>query len=148
MKGCFGYRKFVSALAVGTVLFAADRLLKKIAVSCPDPHCGRIFFNFRENYSLAFGIPFGPLLSTILPALIMAVLSVLIVGAYKKKDGLLCLALFSIILGSASNLMDRLFYGFVVDYIDVPLFTVFNLADVLIVFGIGLWALRLFGRKE
>jgi lipoprotein signal peptidase len=50
----------------------------------------------------------------------------------------------AIILGATSNLADRFQYGYVIDYFDLKYFTVFNLADVLIVGGtIGLlWFLR------
>lgn len=37
--------------------------------------------------------------------------------------------------GAASNLVDRLRFGFVMDYIDLKVFPVFNLADVAIVLG-------------
>jgi signal peptidase II len=49
--------------------------------------------------------------------------------------------------GAAGNLLDRLQYGYVVDYFDFRLihYPVFNLADVCIVAGVGLLLLRYAG---
>lgn len=58
----------------------------------------------------------------------------------KKKDKrsfLLTDGLLLIILGGASNLYDRIFFGYVIDFIWVfflPFFT-FNIADIMITFG-------------
>ena len=41
-----------------------------------------------------------------------------------------------IIFGAISNMLDRLKYGFVIDYLDLKYFTVFNMADVMIVGGV------------
>ncbi len=41
-----------------------------------------------------------------------------------------------IVSGGASNMIDRFVYGCVVDYIYVPSFPVFNLADILLTAGV------------
>jgi signal peptidase II len=43
-----------------------------------------------------------------------------------------------IIGGALSNLFDRVFLGYVVDYIDLRVWPVFNLSDSCITVGIGL----------
>ncbi|NLN17885.1 MAG: signal peptidase II [Firmicutes bacterium] len=40
--------------------------------------------------------------------------------------------------GTAGNLIDRIRHGSVIDFLDVPFFTVFNIADCCIVIGFGL----------
>jgi signal peptidase II len=45
--------------------------------------------------------------------------------------------------GAVGNLIDRLRWGYVLDFIQVPGFLVFNLADTAIVVGAGLIALSL-----
>ncbi|MGI6082311.1 MAG: signal peptidase II [Limnochordia bacterium] len=40
--------------------------------------------------------------------------------------------------GTVGNLIDRIRYGSVIDFLDVPFFTVFNIADCCIVIGFGL----------
>ncbi|MBU1778489.1 signal peptidase II, partial [Patescibacteria group bacterium] len=44
--------------------------------------------------------------------------------------------MFFIIFGAISNLTDRLEYGYVIDYFSLKYFTIFNLADVMIVIGV------------
>ncbi len=49
---------------------------------------------------------------------------------------------FSLILaGAVGNLLDRVFRGYVVDFIHVPHWPVFNVADVCIIVGVALLAL-------
>ena len=45
--------------------------------------------------------------------------------------------------GAAGNLLDRVRLGFVVDYLDLHVWPVFNLADVAIVVGAGILVLAL-----
>jgi len=46
------------------------------------------------------------------------------------------------IFGAISNLLDRIFYQNTVDYLQVYI-SVFNIADILIVTGIGIYLLKL-----
>ncbi len=41
-----------------------------------------------------------------------------------------------VLVGAASNLFDRLWYGSVVDFISIPWWSVFNLADIYIIAGV------------
>ena len=47
-----------------------------------------------------------------------------------------------VIIGAASNIWDRLWYGGVVDYFNVPSFTVLNLSDVYIFLGVCYFLVR------
>jgi signal peptidase II len=47
--------------------------------------------------------------------------------------------------GAAGNLVDRVRWGYVLDFLQVPGFPVFNAADVAIVVGAGLLAVALLG---
>jgi len=88
---------------------------------------------------------------------IMAVVSLLIatclfIFLYIKKDisSLSRLAYGLILVGAISNIVDRIFYGAVIDYIYIPIinFPVFNISDIAICTGAGLLVLDLFKKKK
>ena len=47
-----------------------------------------------------------------------------------------------IMAGGAGNLLERVFFGCIMDYIALPLFPVFNLADILLTLGAAGFLLR------
>jgi len=49
-----------------------------------------------------------------------------------------------IIGGASSNLFDRLVYGYVIDYIDIKVWPIFNLADAAITTGVAILILNSF----
>ncbi len=53
----------------------------------------------------------------------------------KPKSRLLVLALFLILSGAIGNLTDRITYGYVLDFIDLRVWPVFNIADSAITIG-------------
>lgn len=57
---------------------------------------------------------------------------------YKKNKLLESGAMFFVLLGAVSNIIDRIQYGWVIDYIDLHVWPVFNIADIMIVGGVGL----------
>lgn len=86
--------------------------------------------NYTTNTGMVFGLFKGYNFLFILITLII----VLFIGYILLKDGRLS---YSFILGGAiGNLMDRLVFGFVRDFIDLKIWPVFNLADSFIVIGI------------
>ena len=56
---------------------------------------------------------------------------------WQKGKDYLALGLWLIILGGLSNVYDRMVYGYVIDWLQSPI-SVFNLADVMIVVGVGI----------
>lgn len=138
-----GFHKKMGLVLV-FVFFILDRLLKAIATSKIRINWGLgdwLKFNFIGNPNIAFSLPFFGIWLNILVLLVVLSLLVYAVYLWQKKQALELFCLISMILGASSNLYDRFFYGFVIDYIDLKFFTVFNLADVLVVFGVGflLW---------
>lgn len=64
----------------------------------------------------------------------------LLIYKYQAADHrLLDLALGLIIGGALGNVIDRIFLGYVVDYLDFRIWPVFNLADSMIVIGSGIF---------
>lgn len=122
------------------ILFAADRLLKFLALKIsgffliPD-----IFsFEFYKNSKIAFGIPISKWLLWPLIVLILVILIFWLIQGINKKQYQKVFAISFIIAGAVSNIFDRLFYGFTIDYFNFISLSMFNLADAMILAGIGL----------
>jgi signal peptidase II len=130
-----------------TVFFvSADRFLKILCLhgylDRPLPIIGDILaLNFVKNYYISFSIPLsGPLLTAVIGLIILILLfywlKIFFSPGLKSPISNLLIPLTILIIGAILNLTDRLKYGFVVDYFNLKWFTVFNLADILIVSGI------------
>jgi signal peptidase II len=133
------YKKKTALIVMGAVFFIVlDRLLKLLAVNgVKFDILGDILkFNFVKNFNIAFSLPLG---GDFLVWFILVVIIGLLynfVYLYKKQEYLLSSFLMMIVLGAISNVLDRIKYGFVIDYLDLKYFTVFNISDFLIVFGV------------
>ena len=75
--------------------------------------------------------------------LIISVLALYLINKYMNKEKLSNLETFSygmIIGGIVGNLFDRIFFGYVIDFLDFKLFgynyPIFNIADTFIVIGV------------
>ena len=118
------------------MFFLADRYLKFLAlnslVGVPKKIIGNILtFNFTPNYNIAFSLPLsGIWLNVLIAVIIGSILIYLLSNKHLSKLEIVSLS--GIIIGAVSNLLDRLKYGYVIDYFDLKWFTVFNLADTLI----------------
>lgn len=118
------------------MFFLADRYLKFLAInswiSVPKKIIGNFLtFNFTPNYNIAFSLPLSGIWLNVLIAVIIGSISIYLLSN-KHLSKLEIVSLSGIIIGAVSNLLDRLKYGYVIDYFDLKWFTVFNLADTLI----------------
>jgi len=123
-----------------TKIWALDTLKGK-----PDITIIKEFFDFSylENRGAAFGIFQGRVY-------LLAAVTLIIIGVFffyylrtKKKTLLFTVSTALILTGALGNLIDRLRYGFVVDFIswhwkDAYYFPTFNVADICITIGTGL----------
>jgi signal peptidase II len=89
--------------------------------------------NFVCNKNIAWSIPIAP---AIFYFVWIAIVTGLIYIFLKSKNIYQKIFLIIILSGAISNIIDRLRFGCVVDYIDLKFFPVFNLADVYITLGI------------
>ncbi len=84
----------------------------------------------------------------ILAIIISAVLAVWL-ARLRKNETLMAVALAFILGGAVGNLIDRLLYGYVIDFLDVYYqdwhWPAFNVADSAITVGVGLMLLESFG---
>lgn len=103
---------------------------------------------FYNNYGIAFSIPLPIYL--IYP--LIAISLVLIGWHYRRQLGqgdvwiwLACLLIFT---GAASNLFDRLYWGYVIDYIHFSFGSTFNFADAMVIGGVGILLWRELGTNR
>jgi signal peptidase II len=141
--------KKIAWLIAGAIFFITDRYLKDLAITTNQSHkiLGDILsFNFIPNYNIAFSLPLkGPWLVIIISLIIMAIIIYLLSFKLKNSEKI---SFFLILLGAISNLVDRLQYGYVIDYFDLKWFTIFNLADVLITLGTLILIISLFKKSH
>src|SRR3989344_8348292 len=89
---------------------------------------GFLSLHFVKNYGAAFGI----LQNQKLFLLIIPIVALFIIAYYlrsMKKENILFYALLLLLGGTIGNLIDRIFFGYVIDFIDLGFWPVFNIAD-------------------
>jgi signal peptidase II len=96
-----------------------------------------------ENYGVTFGLltGFGQWSYLLLTAIALAVVAALGIWLRRAESRLVATALGAIVGGALSNVIDRLRFGFVVDFIHAHVggwsWYVFNVADAAIVCGVA-----------
>jgi signal peptidase II len=151
-------------ISIKTVLFIilavffvlADRFLKALSLKgffdSPIPLFDNIFsLHYVKNFYIAFSLPFsGPILTALIGIIILILLiywlKLLFSTSLQSFNFKFLFPLTILILGAILNFTDRIKYGFVVDYFDLKYFTVFNLADIMIVAGVA--GLLIFSSKK
>jgi len=143
-----------AALYLLAVFFILDRILKfifndnyEITIKILGDY---LKFNFAKNYNIAFSLPFTGYYLIIIILLIIFAIIFYTYSLYKhNRNNINIFFLLSILAGAISNFIDRNIYGYVVDYIDLKYFTVFNIADALITLGaIGILITNFSNKKE
>jgi signal peptidase II len=109
---------------------------------------------FHITYILNPGAAFGMLANKTAFFIIVTaavIISMLVFYKQIKQEGLLFqIALGMVAGGALGNLIDRVRYGKVVDFLDFRIWPIFNMADVAIVTGVGLliWQILRQGNRE
>jgi signal peptidase II len=145
-------------IAVATFAYLADRLTKVWAetrlVDAPiDVIDGVLTFRFTTNSGGAFSI--GGSTPWVFVTASIVVIGIIVVTAFRHTTVTSAVAVGLILGGALGNLTDRAirgdgFRGRVVDFIDVHVWPIFNLADTAIVVGASILALGSFleGRAD
>lgn len=97
-------------------------------------------FSYVENKGAAFGILQNKTIFLALTTSIVVIGMLYYLFKFKPQSKILKLSISFIIAGAIGNLVDRFYYTYVVDFIqlhykDVYYFPTFNIADMLVVFG-------------
>lgn len=96
-------------------------------------------FTYVENSGVAFGINSnGRVTNIIINIIVMAVVIRFMLNQKEMMNKFTSISLSLILAGGFGNLIDRIFRGTVIDFIDIsPIFNfpTFNIADILVVVG-------------
>lgn len=136
----------VLLLILGVILIIAlDLWSKNIVVSLVPESVswGWIKLAWYENYGISFGIELPGHLANVLIIGFIAVL----LGLFwfsRNYPFIYYLGLIFGMGGGLGNLVDRLMFGFVSDFISIGYLPIFNLADIFIVLGVILMIIGVF----
>ena len=152
-------RKILVFFITFIVTVAVDQVTKALvsALMAPGssvtliPHI--LSITYTRNRGAAFGLFAGSGQIVFWSALVVVVLMLIwFYRAHEQKNVWSFIALGLMIGGAGGNLVDRIFRGRVVDFIDVGWWPVFNMADIAIVAGvimlIVVMVLEMTGRAE
>ena len=142
------------ALAAGVLALAGCDHATKIAAKAelegapPVDVVGRVVrLDYTENRDTGFGllrsIPADSRLPIILALQSLGAVALAVALSRRRRLDAYAVAFSFALAGALGNLSDRIARGYVVDFVRVPHWPVFNLADVWITVGIGLVALSL-----
>ncbi len=141
----------LTILLVTADLFTKYIVTANMVVGSTIPILRNIFhLTYVQNTGAAFSILAGQRLFLILlPAVVIVVIITYII-VKKPGNKLLMLSFSMIVSGGIGNLIDRIRFGYVVDFFDFRLinFPVFNVADIWVTLGAALFIGLLLFTKE
>lgn len=147
------YLKLILIFGASLSFLALECVIKYHYILNKIPRQGFYLFNhllqigLYPNKNAAFGLPIP---QVIIVGLILLILIGLLYGlilAIRRQRIFEVGAFLLLLTGALSNLLDRFLFGYVIDYINLFVWPVFNLADAYIVFGVFLYILSEFKRK-
>ena len=119
---------------LGIIIILLDQIVKYLMINKDIVVIENVLkFSFTKNYGMAFSIGNG-IISIIISSILIILLIAFIIVKRNEINNLIPFIL--ILAGGISNLIDRIFRGYVIDYISVFKFAIFNIADSFIVIGV------------
>ena len=145
-------RSLVMLLVVAGIVLGLDHLTKwlvarDLALGQQVPESGPITIHYVRNTGAAFGL-FPQFHNVFLVIAVLVSVYILLAGHRFGTRWLTQVTLGAILGGAASNAVDRFAQGYVVDYVDLHRWPVFNLADACIVVGIAVAVLTFQTRSQ
>lgn len=136
------------SLALIAVLTVVDQIIKYFVVQNLKPVDSftvipnLLEFRYLENSGAAFGVFQNMTWFFSVMTAIISIFILVFLFRYKKHTFLTYAASVLIVAGGLGNLIDRIFLGYVVDFIHVMFFDyIFNFADCMVVVGVILLAI-------
>ncbi len=132
--------KIIVLNLVFLICFSVDRLTKLYFLKT-----GSVV----KNNGVVFGWGNVNIFYYALVIIIILILFRLLLIEYKKNNLAQITLISFILIGALSNLIDRFRFGAVIDWISIPWWSVFNLADIYIVVATIIWCLYIiYGNKK
>jgi signal peptidase II len=103
---------------------------------------------YVQNHGAAFGL-FQHKLYLFIGVAILSVIVIVYYSRYLARDNRwVQVALAFLLSGAVGNMIDRLQYGYVVDFLDFRFWPVFNFADIVINIGVGMLLVEMFWEQQ
>lgn len=144
----------IKVLSISSLVVIVDRmakylLLKKFSEGESAAIVPGIFhITMVLNSGAAFGLFKGGSPFFMISAALVVVLILFYLWRGGCKDSLILSALGLILGGAVGNLIDRMAFGYVIDFLDFRVWPVFNIADASITIGASILALKLVLNKR
>ena len=137
---------YIFAVVVGVLALGADQISKYYVMNHfleaeSKPAIEGFFeWNYVKNRGAAWGMLDGHTWILLALTFVAVLVCVALLAKSGKKNKLLFWAVTLILSGGIGNMIDRIFRGFVVDFVHLQFidFPVFNIADCVIVIGAAL----------
>jgi len=143
----------LKVLSVSSLVVIVDRLTKYIFRNLSEGESVRVVpglfhITLVLNSGAAFGLFKGrSVFFTVSTVIVIAFICFYIIRG-GCKDLLMLTALGLILGGAAGNLIDRVAFGYIIDFLDFRIWPVFNIADASITIGAFILAVRLIFDKR
>jgi signal peptidase II len=137
----------IGFIVIASILAFVLESIIKYSIVNKIPAQGFYLFNpilqiiYTPNYNIAFSLPLPYVIVIVIVIVALLFLSFLWVQNLKSGNLKLLFAISLVITGALSNLVDRFALGYVVDYVNIHIWPIFNLADCLIVAGVVIYIL-------
>ena len=109
---------------------------------------GLFHLTLVHNTGISFGLLKGMLPVFILLSAAVILFIIFYAGRFSRSHGILRAGLVFILGGTIGNLIDRIRLGYVIDFIDLRVWPVFNIADFAITVGGLLVACHIFRKQH
>jgi signal peptidase II len=134
---------WLALVVVAAAAVAADQLTKwtvtsALALGDAVPIVGPFAIHHVRNTGIAFGLFSDSTTAVIVVTAVAVGAMVVFFARSAQRHALLPVALGLVLGGSVSNLLDRIRFGYVTDFLDIDYWPAFNLADTFITVGVAL----------
>ncbi len=130
---------------------ALDQWTKALALARlatgAEPLIGPIQFKLTRNPGSAFGLPTPPWAAISVSIIVCVVVLVYLLRSAQARPRWSGVALGLVVGGAIGNLVDRVRMGAVVDFIDLRVWPVFNVADIAITLGVVFVMIGVLGKR-